>query len=703
MSAKSSTFRLLFVGTLVATYLGSVYPAQSLRFVNGNDFSTTNSDLSDGAYSLLSERVAANRRNFFVYQDMDSGFNHGFPSGFFGTQEKINLNSGCVDDINAANGCSNDPDRLDHDHGTVLSVSFGSLSSGQFAGVNFEEPEGWGANPRGDGYDLRTATQVVFDVRSPTPGGLQVQFGVGGSTTNFVTIPYSSTYSKMSIDLNSLTPAPPNLADAHILFTIVTNGTHAPNGGTLLLNNIRFEPIPTPQQAALGFPLSTQTIGVTPHQSDPFPPDQVNRNITTIYESALTLWALLKRGSPEDLNNANLIAETFYNALLHDNDGDSLPVAPDGSVGLHNGYMSGDSALRNAQGPSAGQVGDVRLAGFSCSVSNTGFCLVLDGATGGNNAFAILALIAAYQQSRDKRYCTAGLTIGRWIAQNLTDATETGFGGYYLGYPDEGVVPKTLLLGKSVENNADLFAAFIALVDMENQCGTPAKATEWISRAYIAGDFVMQMFDPVGGRFYAGTVPVGTPQGPGISPDGPRQGNDTINTFHFLDSNTFTTLALATSPHYRNAIDWRRPIQFALSNFAVTVSVGSQTFQGFNITKTPTSGANGIAWEFTGQMVVAMRLVDRLYQETNFEAQAAVYLNYIRQAQLMAPFGNNKGLVASTIQDGNLLPPTEQCLSTPFQCIPERVGLAATMWAIFADRNLNPLGRDWLFLPLITK
>ena len=32
-----------------------------------------------------------------------------------------------------------------------------------------------------------------------------------------------------------------------------------------------------------------------------------------------------------------------------------------------------------------------------------------------------------------------------------------------------------------------------------------------------------------------------------------------------------------------------------------------------------------------------------------------------------------------------------QCLSTPFQCIPQRVGLAATAWAIFADLNLNPL------------
>jgi hypothetical protein len=39
------------------------------------------------------------------------------------------------------------------------------------------------------GYDLTGATDVVFEVRSPTPGGVQVQFGVGGSTTAFILIP----------------------------------------------------------------------------------------------------------------------------------------------------------------------------------------------------------------------------------------------------------------------------------------------------------------------------------------------------------------------------------------------------------------------------------------------------------------------------------------------------------------------------------
>ena len=55
-----------------------------------------------------------------------------------------------------------------------------------------------------------------------------------------------------------------------------------------------------------------------------------------------------------------------------------------------------------------------------------------------------------------------------------------------------------------------------------------------------------------------------------------------------------------------------------------------------------------------------------------------------------APFGDGKGVVAAIMQDGELLPPYEQCLSTPFQCIAERVGLAATAWAVFADLNVNP-------------
>jgi hypothetical protein len=61
------------------------------------------------------------------------------------------------------------------------------------------------------------------------------------------------------------------------------------------------------------------------------------------------------------------------------------------------------------------------------------------------------------------------------------------------------------------------------------------------------------------------------------------------------------------------------------------------------------------------------------------------------QAQTSAPFGDGLGLVASTLPNGDQLPPGDQCLDTPFQCIPERVGLTATGWAIFAEQQLNPL------------
>jgi len=47
-------------------------------------------------------------------------------------------------------------------------------------------------------------------------------------------------------------------------------------------------------------------------------------------------------------------------------------------------------------------------------------------------------------------------------------------------------------------------------------------------------------------------------------------------------------------------------------------------------------------------------------------------------------------LVAATLQDGDTLAPIDQCLSTPFQCVPERVGIAATAWWIFAEMSYNP-------------
>ena len=316
---------------------------------------------------------------------------------------------------------------------------------------------------------------------------------------------------------------------------------------------------------------------------------------------------------------------------------------------------------------------------------------MLDGATGGNNAFAILALLSAYEKLGKTAYLDDARTLAKWIAGNLTDTTGTGFGGYFVGYPDEGVIPKTVIPGKPIENNADIFVAFTRLAAAEKRLGHNAAAALWTNRANLAGDFVIAMFDGSSGCFFGGTVPLNTPPSPGITPSGAQRGNDVINTFLFIDSNTFTTEALVESARYRNSIDWRRPVQCSLNRFERSVSAGGLSYRGFSIDGTTAEGPDGIAWEFTGQMVVLAKLIDKIYGGTAFETPAALYLRQIRRAQMSSPFGDGRGLVASTLANGDRLSPGEQCLTTPFQCIPERVGLAATAWAVFAERAFNPL------------
>ena len=65
--------------------------------------------VSDAAYSVLNERVAENASPFFVYEDADSGFNHGFPSGLFGAMNgpndhKVRVKTDCVEDASVG-GC----------------------------------------------------------------------------------------------------------------------------------------------------------------------------------------------------------------------------------------------------------------------------------------------------------------------------------------------------------------------------------------------------------------------------------------------------------------------------------------------------------------------------------------------------------------------------------------------------------------------
>jgi hypothetical protein len=392
--------------------------------------------------------------------------------------------------------------------------------------------------------------------------------------------------------------------------------------------------------------------------------------------------ALVNRGSDQDLQSAKVIADSLLWALAHDSQGDPIPIAPNGSRGLHSAYSSGDLALYNTDGGA-----EVRLAGFSAGSGLCGpsqFCLVLDGATGGNNAFAVLALVKQFATTGDQRYLDTASEIGNWIYGNLFDASPSGFGGYFVGYPDEGQIPKVLQNAKSTENNADIFAAFSALARAENAQGNVSAAVMWTTRANAAGDFVMKMFDDKAGRFYAGTVHLESSRDAKLV-----HGSEAFVTEEFLDANTISTLALSGFDRYRNQIDWRRPVEAAAS-FARTVQAGGRRFHGVSLVRRPTSGPNGITWEFTAQLVSAMRQVDELYRQDSYRDRIRLFLSEIRNAQTFAPFGDGEGIVAATLESGDRVPPYEQCLRTPYQCIPERVALAATTWSIFAEQGFNP-------------
>src|SRR6185369_10853157 len=116
----------------------------------------------------------------------------------------------------------------------------------------------------------------------------------------------STSWRTVTIPLSTLeTPpgrddiCPPDISNTHILFSVGTNGFAAPAGGSVLLDNIQFLPVPARQKTdprALSFPVANQTIGVVANQRLPIPSDQVNRNLATVPDSAVTVLALLQRG-----------------------------------------------------------------------------------------------------------------------------------------------------------------------------------------------------------------------------------------------------------------------------------------------------------------------------------------------------------------------------------------------------------------------
>ncbi|HND52722.1 MAG TPA: hypothetical protein PLV92_10015, partial [Pirellulaceae bacterium] len=705
--------------------------------------------------AVLADRVAEIRDKFAVYRDTDSALNHGVASGLFagpdGTARAQTLRDStiiatdCVFASTTSTQCATDPATLDGQRGTVLRVAFPALNAGEWVGLNIQEPQ---VAVGGSWHDLRGATRIEFDayvsdVNGLPTGGLRtVEFGVLQHVAARALVVGSWTHVFLSLaadlgltdaDLNSSNPA--HLSQPQVLFTVQTSVARSPLPLNILLDNIQYAPTPTSRGSVVGAPASNDVMGVVASAGEPYPADQVLANASFTYEQSLIVMAAL-HAAPDAtrLAAAKQIADSFVYQLHHDHAAGpgvyGLPAATDGVSqfhGLHDGVHGGDIALLNDQpgGPSAGQLrlAEFTVPGSACGAgATTSYCVFADGGTGGNNAFAVLALVAAHRAFRESdpgaaaQYLDAAREIGNWIEYSLRDdssigdATHPGFGGYFLGYADRAATlagARRLQTGKSLENVADIFAGYSQLAMIERERGDVEAAATWDERARHAGDFVLRMYDPSRNTFYAGTMPKSLAAAPGLTPaadcsapgnDAYCQGEEVLNRFEFLDSISFPILALAGDVRYREAIDWRLPADRMLTQFHRTVMARGnlstpRPFEGFNIVAAPTAGpggreagADGISWEFTGQVVATLRYVDQIYNESRYATPILKYQAELRRAYVGAPFANAaRGVVAATMDEpAGRLVPRDQCVSTPFQCIAARIGTAATAWSYFA-------------------
>ncbi len=351
--------------------------------------------------------------------------------------------------------------------------------------------------------------------------------------------------------------------------------------------------------------------------------------------------------------------------------------------GLLSCFSSGDAALKNDSGGAL--AGSGRPCGFSVG---TNFRVVLDGATGGQNATVILALLRGYLAFNDVRYLNTALAPADWIQEKLADPSTVDYGGYYYGYLFVTQVgAKVFVKSKTTVDNALIFSAFSALGDVEASLGK-SDASTWKSRAAAAGQFVKFMYRP-DGRFYSGTVPDSQPTDPsqGIRADGPKRGGETINSYDVIGNYTIVPLALSAQPTFLAQFNLATLMK-ALLKLPTTVTVGSLQLSGFSSAESDVP-PGGVDWILTGSAALALRVaVGDSTSTADIQAAAQQYLNQFDSVEQSLAVTNL--IPGATLNNEIAVRPYAQCLVSPFGCQPARPSIGATVLAIATAKLINP-------------
>ena len=500
-------------GVAVRASADGLFPA--VARVSAQDTASTASVAAGIAYLRAVMDQYHNR--FVVYEDVSSAGNH------FHAYAKIPSGVAPV----AVNGSWTD---RPHSGATAIRAQFtANTGNGDFGGFYFQNGILTGTAPVpnfGDtpnaGVNLTGATSLTFWARGEV-GGERLDFFVAGvgrnSLTGQPTNPYpdSSPRRPAQGTLYTLTTAwqrfeiPLTGADlSYVLggFGWVASQTLNPTGAVFYLDDIQFELSPSVAATRLEQPRFLASFTTLPRQSDPFDSNKLDdidfalRNTAFTYDNALALLAFLAEGSADSVRRARLIGDAFVYAaandrFFNDNRACGSAAVPDGRNGarLRTAYAAGDIRLPDGWIPN-GRSGTVPAPGFYVDATQTFYEVEQTALDTGNNAWAMLALLALHERTGSATYLDMACRLGQFVS---TFKGQTGaYQGFLGGTTSPESAAPTARTYASTEHNLDLFAAFSKLVRL-------APSPQWQPLADHARTFVEVMWDPARECFLTGT------------------------------------------------------------------------------------------------------------------------------------------------------------------------------------------------------
>lgn len=506
------------------------------------------------------------------------------------------------------------------------------------------------------GIDLSGATALTFWARGEL-GGEKIDFfvaGVGRNADNGqTTAPFPDSSARYPPLTASGAPVggPKVLGTSWQKFTLdltgrdlsyvlggfgwVARAVDNPFGATFYLDDIQFELSPDRRALRLDEPrflVSFTTLPLQPDLSDGDRLDDLDlvlRNTAFTYDNALAILAFLADGTADGLRRARLVGDAFVYASDHDR------TFRDGR--LRTAYAGGDIALPPGWIPND-RIGTVPVAGFFTEVGQTFFEVEQGAVDVGNNAWAMIALLALHRRTGAQEYLEAARKLAAFVRTFRNDVGL--FRGFQGGLQDPESPEPTRRPWASVEHNLDVHAGFKTLALLTGD-------GRWLDDSDHARGFVDAMWDTGKQCYLAGTI----------------------------DPNTRNALAGQLPLDVQAWSVLARPDDVARHADALDCAERSHRtadhgFVGFDFNE----DRDGIWFEGTAHMTVADARAGRA-------AAAEALRQELRRVQQTPPFGDGGGIAAAS-HDG---------LSTGFDFFfSRRLHVGATAWNVFAQLEFNP-------------